>query len=287
MAEAIDELQVVGEWPSIDEAHDRALVVLALFGNCRVSAGVDGYAVEVARRFAPQAMREIEAYDSEVFPEPAPPDPRIYDLGFRPAIAWALSLMIVFYLQQRVAGVTDHFANSSLAVFREHEWWRPFTSLFLHADGEHLLGNVLLGGFYCVLVATSFGAVRGWALILASGLLGNLATAWVHFPENFRSIGASTATFGALGLITGAAMRNAWSQRRYRALKPLIVPLGAAGTLLGWQGAGGENTDVLGHLLGCLAGVLLGVIATEPVPANAADNDDAASTAPLAKGAGE
>ncbi len=90
------------------------------------------------------------------------------------------------------------------------EWWRPFTSLFLHADFNHLLGNVCFGVIFCVLVAHSVGPVLGWVLILASGVMGNILTAGWYYPERFQSVGASTATFGALGILVGLGAWMAW-----------------------------------------------------------------------------
>jgi membrane associated rhomboid family serine protease len=132
---------------------------------------------------------------------------------------------------------------------------------------------VLIGGTFCVFVAQSFGQWRGWFLILASGVLGNLITCAVHFPQPFRSIGASTATFGALGLLVGMGMVLAWHSRSYRMLKPVIAPIAVGLVLLGWFGAGGVDTDVLGHLFGWLSGIFLGTLAAWKMKAGEGRDD--------------
>jgi membrane associated rhomboid family serine protease len=121
---------------------------------------------------------------------------------------------------------------------------------------------VFIGGIFCLMVAHSFGQLRGWMLILASGVLGNAINAAAHYPEGFLSLGASTATFGAVGLLVGMAIVLAWRSRSYRELKPVIVPVAVGLTVLGWYGVGGENTDVFGHVFGWTSGIGLGLVAT-------------------------
>jgi membrane associated rhomboid family serine protease len=178
------------------------------------------------------------------------------------AILWITSLLVVFGMQGEDAGFTERFCNSSLAVIRDGEWWRPFTSLFLHGDLNHMIGNIGFGVIFCVLVAHTVGPVLGWVLILASGAIGNLLTAGIRYPEEFQSVGASTATFGALGILVGVGAQVAWQARSYRKLGASLVPVGAGVIMLGWFGAGGENTDVAAHVAGFGVGAVLGLAAS-------------------------
>jgi membrane associated rhomboid family serine protease len=71
-------------------------------------------------------------------------------------------------------------------------------------------------------------------------------------------LGASTAVFAALGLLSGFGWRRQWTLRErwmYR-----WAPLIAGACLLTLLGVGTEHVDVLGHLLGFVAGVGLGWI---------------------------
>jgi membrane associated rhomboid family serine protease len=172
---------------------------------------------------------------------------------------WAVAVLVVFVLQLQAPIVTDLGANSSVGLFVRGEWWRPLSALFLHGDFHHLLGNVVSGCVFFTLVARSFGTWRGWGLALASGLLGNLLTTWFHHPEPFRSLGASTAVFGALGLLTGLGVRFASFGRR--GLRPLAAPVGGGLMLLAWLGVGGADVDLLGHFFGFAAGFALGLLA--------------------------
>ncbi|MEP4078656.1 rhomboid family intramembrane serine protease [Haloferula sp.] len=259
--EEVDELAVVGQWQSLDEAYEHALVVLAMNLDCFVRE-IDGFfALEVDSGNEGVIRDELDEYAVEQQQWRERAELPVGAVGMELAMLWVLLLVGIFLCQIKDPAVTERFSNSSIGLFVEGEWWRPFTALFLHADFHHLAGNVLIGGVFCVMVAQSFGQWRGWLLILASGVMGNTITAGVHYPEAFRSIGASTATFGALGLLVGMGVVLAWHSRSYRKLKPIVVPVAVGLVLLGWFGAGGVDTDVLGHLFGWLSGAVLGLVA--------------------------
>jgi rhomboid protease GluP len=138
------------------------------------------------------------------------------------------------------------------------EWWRTITALTLHADSAHLLSNVGVGTLVVGAVMRSEGVGIGTALVLASGTLGNWVNAWAHHTLH-RSVGFSTAVFGAIGILGGLA----FMQRRLRASSRLPAWTALAGSLalLAMLGTGGERTDLFAHLFGGLAGVALGLFA--------------------------
>lgn len=255
-------MATVGRWSSVQEADEHALVVLAMNRSCRVRGDDRGFILEVDPDDAEPVSRELSIYGEEQEIErnkPLPSEMPVFSAGLELAFVWAVVLGLIYLRQLANPALTENFLNSSLSVFIEGEWWRPFTALFLHADAEHLIGNIAIGGFFCLLVATAFGPLRGWLLILITGYLGNLLNAWIHMPDEFRSLGASTATFGALGLVVGHGVIEAIRTQRYGALKALLIPLGAGASLFGWFGVGGADTDVSAHLLGTMFGLMLGV----------------------------
>jgi membrane associated rhomboid family serine protease len=131
------------------------------------------------------------------------------------------------------------------------EWWRPVTALMLHADAAHLLGNLLFGSFFAYSVCRYFGGGFGWLAIVACGALGNVANGFLA-GQDHRSLGASTAVFAALGLLSGYLWRRGFPSHasRREQLAPVIAGIG----LLAFTGTGGENTDIGAHLLGFVAG---------------------------------
>ena len=256
-----DAMAVVGRWPTLGQAYEYALVVLAMNQNCRVRHSEQSFELEVEMDVVPEVREELALYESEqVSSTSVPRETSPISISLLPALPWVAVLLFVFWIQIRQTSFEDPFLNSSMGIFAKLEFWRPFTSLFLHADFPHLLGNVVIGGVFCVLVTSILGAVRGWLLILLSGTIGNLLTAWSHWPEEFRSLGASTATFGALGILMGAGLRDVLRTHQYRRLAALIAPLGGGVTLLLLQGVSDGNTDVLGHFMGFGAGCVLGLL---------------------------
>ena len=138
------------------------------------------------------------------------------------------------------------------------EWWRTITALTLHADLGHLMANSLFGALFGLFVGRHLGSGFGWLLVLVCGALGNALDASLQAAD-FHSIGASTATFGSIGLV-GAFV---WRRGYYRALdwRRSVAPLFAAVALLAFLGIEGENIDVVAHLAGFAAGVVCGVAA--------------------------
>ena len=180
-------------------------------------------------------------------------------------------LLAVFLLQSVNPALVDAAANSSQRVIDDGEWWRLFTAMFFHSDLVHLAGNLLFGSIFILLASRTLGPFLAWPLILASGVTANLVTAFHHHPEPFRAIGASTAVFGALGLLTGSGIIGHRPHRQRLAW--LLIP-GAGGlALFSWLGLGGEGIDMLGHAAGFATGLLLGVIAGAVRPAVAKSPD--------------
>jgi rhomboid protease GluP len=79
----------------------------------------------------------------------------------------------------------------------------------------------------------------------------------VHDPSH-AAIGASTAVFAALGILSG----HAWSARpvRWRGGIRRWAPIGAGLMLLAFLGFGGERTDVGAHVLGFAIGAASGFL---------------------------
>jgi membrane associated rhomboid family serine protease len=131
------------------------------------------------------------------------------------------------------------------------QWWRLLTALTLHADLVHLVGNVVIGGFFVHLLCRVVGTGLGWALIFLVGASGNLLNILVRHSQHL-SVGFSTGVFGAVGLLCGleSVRRRRW--------QGVLLALGAGLGLLAMLGAGGERVDLGAHLWGFGVGVVLG-----------------------------
>ncbi len=192
---------------------------------------------------------------------------------------WILLLLMVFYrltqMEVGVAGETSvdwqELGRIDVLAIHQGQWWRLATSLTLHADLAHLLGNVCIGGLFIVQLCRNLGTGTGWFLVLLSGVLGNLLNVMVQDYAH-SSLGGSTAVFGTLGILGGMRSLQGSEERPMRQFMPLAAGLG----LLAMLGTGGPRTDVGAHMFGFGSGVFLGLLlglawAKEKLPAPAWD----------------
>jgi rhomboid protease GluP len=92
-------------------------------------------------------------------------------------------------------------------------------------------------------------------VLLLSGALGNWLTALVHGAP-YSSVGASTLTFGAIGVLAAQALVARWrgGARRRRPWVVIVASL----VLLSMLGTA-QGADVLAHAFGLLVGAVLGL----------------------------
>ncbi|MFH0944908.1 MAG: rhomboid family intramembrane serine protease [Planctomycetota bacterium] len=214
--------------------------------------------VEVAD--ADEALEQLARYQDESRgwpPNEAPPP--LLGNGVGAALAFALVLVLFHLAKVGWIPITDWDAagmNDS-TLLHEGEWWRPVTALCLHADLVHLAGNIVFGSLFVAGVCQLVGSGFGLLATLLSGGVGNLLNSWFRGPGH-QSLGASTALFGAVGILATCQ----WSRRkrspRGKARRWTYIAAGLA--LLGLLGVSGERTDVLAHFTGFLAGLFLGLL---------------------------
>lgn len=206
------------------------------------------------------AEQQLEDYRVENLPATVRIPPIIvFDSGWAGVIGfllviWALPALEVWDalgVAWRSAGWLD------AGRFMEGEWWRAITALTLHADLAHIVSNSVFGAVFGLMAGRYLGSGLCWLLILVAAALGNGLNASVQ-PHNFRSLGASTATFAALGLFAAFVWRRGYF--RGRGVRRSLAPIFAGIALLVFTGMGGIDTDILGHIAGFGCGLLLGVL---------------------------
>ena len=145
--------------------------------------------------------------------------------------------------------------NAQADKILDGQWWRLITALTLHADWAHLSSNLAIGGIFVVFLCRELGSGLAWSLLLAAGTLGNLVNAHMQ-SVNHSSVGASTAVFGAVGILAAISMVRYRHNLRTR----WMLPVAAALALLALLGTEGKNTDLGAHLFGFFYGGCLGLI---------------------------
>jgi membrane associated rhomboid family serine protease len=258
-------LAEAGGYATTAEGFERGLVVLSMGLPYWLVPAEGGYRLLVESRFAEAVREEIASYEREKIgwpPRPVVPPSSKWGRAMLTPLLWALAVLAVFYAQNASPGRWEaKGAMDARAVFHDGEAWRALTALFLHWDLEHLISNLIPGLFVFTSVVSVMGVARGWLLVLLASAAGNLAVAGVHYPGPYRSLGASTAIFAGLGILTGRAIRRIAGGQAPRHWRPILVPLASGAALLGWFGTGGVDTDVPAHAAGFGAGLILGFLA--------------------------
>lgn len=245
-------------------ARDWSLVLASQAMNSRTVVRDGQLVIEVGAGDLERARAAIDRYAREN-PEPIdtgqPEDstPAESELSFWAGPVFGLAILATFAAtggRELNADLYDR-GNADAARILAGQWWRCITALCLHADLPHVLGNAVIGSYLVNAVCRQLGAGVGFALILASGALGNAANA-IAYASGHQSVGASTAVFGAIGLLAAfAATRRGDAASR----RPRWVPFAAGLGLLAMLGTSGVRVDIWAHFFGLLAGSIIGAIA--------------------------
>ena len=133
------------------------------------------------------------------------------------------------------------------------------TALTLHGGIKHILGNLVFGTLFGIFLGGLVGPGIAWFAIVVAGALGNTVNVYL-LESAHRAIGASTAVFAALGIVSGFVWRaklmaqDRWAWR----LGPIVGGI----ALLAYTGTGDANTDVGAHLAGFVCGFAVGMVLT-------------------------
>ncbi len=172
---------------------------------------------------------------------------------------WVSAILLICHVAIAVVndgGVFIRAYGSSAFHILRGELYRSVTSLMIHANVLHLAGNVLGIAIFGTAVCTITGWGVGWLMILVTGIAGNLLNA-VLYKTGHLSVGASTAVFGAIGILAAQQFFKKFRLpgQRMRAW----LPLGGGLALLSILGSG-KYADLTAHLFGFMAGIVLGAL---------------------------
>jgi len=252
------------------EAEAWSLVLAAEGVAHGLIAGDGRFSVEVDPENHARAVALIERWARENEKPPAAVAAAIPDRPTNAGIWIALALAAFYVVTGPWSESSEYFRRGSADARRilNGELWRSVTALSLHSDPGHVLGNAFSCAVFGTLLLRRYGVGAGAWLLLGSGALGNLLTALWHGSQH-RSVGASTALFGAIGalaateLVRRRGLQLGWNQA--------WLPIAGGIALLAMLGTG-SGSDLAAHVLGLVAGAGLGFavargIASPPLPA--------------------
>ena len=133
------------------------------------------------------------------------------------------------------------------------EYWRLFTSMFLHGGMMHVLMNLVGIGLTCSLTEPILGRWKTLIAYLISGIGASLMSIYWH--ENAVSVGASGAIFGMMGVMIALLITK--KDKGYGGAYPIILGLyGGVGLLFGLLG----GIDNAAHIGGLITGFVIGLL---------------------------
>lgn len=141
-------------------------------------------------------------------------------------------------------------------LLQDGQWWRLITSMFLHADADHLAGNMLMLYLAGELVEKYVGKRRFAILYFFSGISGSILYAVYEIMTGryADSIGASGAVFGLIGALFVIVVRH-----RGRYADITIGRMVFMIAYMFYMGLRTSNVNNAAHIGGLLGGMVLTV----------------------------
>lgn len=174
----------------------------------------------------------------------------------------AINVIVFFVLTSQ--GMTEegmflleHGAMFVPKLIEEGEYYRLFTSMFLHFGFEHLMNNMVTLVLIGWNLEIEIGKIKFLLIYILSGLGGNILSAWYETctMEYSISAGASGAIFGIIGALLYVAMRNHGQIGDISGKRILIMIIISL-----YYGFTSSGVDNLAHIGGLLTGFVSGVL---------------------------
>lgn len=174
----------------------------------------------------------------------------------------AANVIVFFYLTfqgmtEDGAFMLEHGAMYVPYVLESGEYYRLFSSMFMHFGFEHLVNNIVMLLVIGFTLEREIGTIKFLIIYLLSGLGGNLLSAvWDMMSGSFAvSAGASGAIFGIVGALLYVAIRNRGrvGDVSGRGLAFMVI-------LSLYYGFTSGGVDNFAHIGGLLSGFILSVL---------------------------
>ncbi|MDO5518930.1 MAG: rhomboid family intramembrane serine protease [bacterium] len=155
----------------------------------------------------------------------------------------------------------DWGASAYGAVVNEHEYYRLFTAMFLHAGPEHLINNMFVLIIIGERLEKILGKIRYTLVYLVTGLAASVGSIIYYqlIGENVVGVGASGAIFGVIGGIFYMVVRYRGRQTGITTNRMILFLM-----LSLYSGvSNASQVDNTAHVVGCLSGIIMTFIMDE------------------------
>lgn len=173
----------------------------------------------------------------------------------------AANVIIHIIVHTGILGDTDNIlskgALSWYDIKERGEYYRIFTSMFLHSDFEHLMNNMLVLLFAGSNLEKAAGKVKYLVIYFISGIIAAISSISYNMlkREMVVSIGASGAIFGIVGAMGYILLIN---KGRLKDINGRQIILLIIFSLYG--GIANAHIDNIAHIRGLVAGILLALL---------------------------
>lgn len=164
---------------------------------------------------------------------------------------------VVFIAETTAGGSTNtdvaiRFGAQYTPLIQQGQWWRLFTSMFLHFGIMHIATNMYALYSLGTSVERMFGHGRFLIIYLVSGFCGNLLSYLIERQTHHYAVsaGASGAIFGLMGVFLMMALMPRW--RSYVPVRSVLINLGINLAV----GFSNRQINMNAHLGGLIGGML-------------------------------
>ena len=143
------------------------------------------------------------------------------------------------------------------AIVKDHQYYRFLTHMFIHADMDHLFGNMMVLFFIGTIVEKKLGRFRYIILYFFGGLVAAVTSLGYNGigEGSTLSIGASGAIFAVVGAMVAIVIFN---KREFEEIGIQRLLFFVVITII--NGLNSQGIDNAAHVGGLLAGLVLGQV---------------------------
>ena len=184
---------------------------------------------------------------------------QIYKSSYITLALLAINVVVFLLCSFAFGWMYEKGAMITEVVLRDGQYYRLFTAMFLHADPQHLINNMLMLALGGAIVEHYTGHAFYFFLYMLSGLFGNMISMAYEIQNRLSwvSVGASGAIMGLDGFVVVWILVNRKTVIRSR---NLMIRLALLGVFVIEACFFQKGANTAAHTGGFLTGAVLGVI---------------------------
>lgn len=171
----------------------------------------------------------------------------------------AVNVLVYFICTWRTDVLYNKGDLAWRAVVERREYYRIYTSMFLHAGLSHLGSNMLVLYFLGEIIERRMGRIRYALLYVLAGTGAGAASVWYQYETGslIGSVGASGAIYGVLGAMLWFVVAGRGSFQGVTLTRMLVFLVYSM-----YSGLTSTNIDNAAHIGGLICGFLLTALLT-------------------------